>query len=141
MLIALLLSGIAEGIGLSAMLPLLTITLGDAEGIAGKQTTAAATIVRAIQLSLDWDLGMTVPRCKVESIRLRQITKTIPQAARFAQRTGPLLAHRLQQLAVLPGGPLARQGTGRRRLHDTGRDGNRRRPGHLQRGPGGDRPA
>ena len=46
MLIALLLSGIAEGIGLSAMLPLLTITLGDAEGIAGKQTTAAGEMIR-----------------------------------------------------------------------------------------------
>ena len=46
MLVALLLSGIAEGIGLSAMLPLLTITLGGAEGIAGKQTTAAGEMIR-----------------------------------------------------------------------------------------------
>ncbi len=46
MLIALLLSGIAEGIGLSAMLPLLTITLGDTQGLTGKQTTAAGEMIR-----------------------------------------------------------------------------------------------
>jgi len=48
MLTALLLSGIAEGIGLSAMLPLLTIALGDTKGITGKQTTAAGEMIRDI---------------------------------------------------------------------------------------------
>ncbi len=48
MLAALLLSGIAEGIGLSAMLPLLTIALGETQGATGKQSTAAGKMIQDI---------------------------------------------------------------------------------------------
>jgi ATP-binding cassette subfamily C protein len=51
MLIALLLSGIAEGIGLSAMLPLLAIALGGIKGTSaatGKQATPAEKMIRDI---------------------------------------------------------------------------------------------
>jgi ATP-binding cassette subfamily C protein len=51
MLIALLLSGIAEGIGLSAMLPLLAIALGGIKGtsaVTGKQATQAEKMIRDI---------------------------------------------------------------------------------------------
>jgi ATP-binding cassette subfamily C protein len=48
MLAALLLSGIAEGIGLSALLPLLTIALGGTNGATGQQTTAAGKMIQDI---------------------------------------------------------------------------------------------
>jgi ATP-binding cassette subfamily C protein len=48
MLTALLLSGIAEGIGLSALLPLLAIALGGTDGATGKQSTAAGKIIQDI---------------------------------------------------------------------------------------------
>jgi ATP-binding cassette subfamily C protein len=51
MLIALLLSGIAEGIGLSAMLPLMAIALGGIKGTSaatGKQATPAEKMIRDI---------------------------------------------------------------------------------------------
>ncbi len=48
MLVALLLSGIAEGIGLSALLPLLTIALGGSSGLTGKQGTMAGEMIQDI---------------------------------------------------------------------------------------------
>jgi ATP-binding cassette subfamily C protein len=51
LLVALLFAGIAEGIGISAMLPLLAITLGEGEMAAGKHATQAEKIIRDI---FDW---------------------------------------------------------------------------------------
>ncbi|MBW2409756.1 MAG: ABC transporter ATP-binding protein, partial [Deltaproteobacteria bacterium] len=48
MLLALLLSGIAEGIGISAMLPLLAIVLGGMGGKSGANPTPAEKIIRDI---------------------------------------------------------------------------------------------
>jgi ATP-binding cassette subfamily C protein len=48
MLLALLLSGIAEGIGISAMLPLLAIVLGGMKGKSGTDPTPAEKIIRDI---------------------------------------------------------------------------------------------
>ncbi|MBW1981287.1 MAG: ABC transporter ATP-binding protein [Deltaproteobacteria bacterium] len=55
LLIALLFAGIAEGIGISAMLPLLTITLGGSGAAAGKKATQAEQMIQHI---FDW-LGFT----------------------------------------------------------------------------------
>jgi len=55
MLLALLFAGIAEGIGISAMLPLLTITLGDSKMMTGENATRAEQMIRSI---FDW-LGIT----------------------------------------------------------------------------------
>ena len=48
MLLALMLSGVAEGVGISAMLPLLTIVLGNFKGKAGATPTPAEQVVRDI---------------------------------------------------------------------------------------------
>jgi ATP-binding cassette subfamily C protein len=55
MLTALLFAGIAEGVGISAMLPLLTIALGNAGSAPARKTTQAEEMVSGI---FDW-LGMT----------------------------------------------------------------------------------
>lgn len=55
MLAVLLFAGIAEGIGISAMLPLLAIVLGSSEMAAGEKATTAEKMVRSI---FDW-LGIT----------------------------------------------------------------------------------
>jgi ATP-binding cassette subfamily C protein len=51
MLLALLFAGVAEGIGISAMLPLLVITLGDSKMVASKNATRAEQMIRSI---FDW---------------------------------------------------------------------------------------
>jgi len=51
MLVALLVAGVAEGVGISAMLPLVVITLGDSKMVAGENATQAEQMVRSI---FDW---------------------------------------------------------------------------------------
>jgi ATP-binding cassette subfamily C protein len=58
MLIALLLSGIAEGVGLSAMLPLLVIALGGIKGTSGAATSQATPAEKMIQDIFD-TVGLT----------------------------------------------------------------------------------
>jgi ATP-binding cassette subfamily C protein len=58
MLIALLLSGIAEGVGLSAMLPLLVIALGGIKGTSGAATRQATPAEKMIQDIFD-TVGLT----------------------------------------------------------------------------------
>jgi ATP-binding cassette subfamily C protein len=55
MLLALLFAGVAEGVGLSAMMPLLAITLGDSKMATGENATKAEQMIRSI---FDW-LGIT----------------------------------------------------------------------------------
>jgi ATP-binding cassette subfamily C protein len=55
MLLALFVAGVAEGVGISAMLPLVVITLGNSKMVAGENATRAEQMVRSI---FDW-LGVT----------------------------------------------------------------------------------
>ena len=55
MLLALFVAGVAEGVGISAMLPLVVITLGNSKMVAGENATRAEQMVRSI---FDW-LGFT----------------------------------------------------------------------------------
>jgi ATP-binding cassette subfamily C protein len=55
LLVALLFAGVAEGIGISAVLPLIAITLGGSEMVTGKKVTQAEQVIRGI---FDW-FGVT----------------------------------------------------------------------------------